>query len=166
MEHGMRAWLYALLMGDVAHDDAKDMWVVKESSFANGQKNFTNETRSEVFEEVIGNQKLGNTFTEKWMGKLDSEGMSYGATRLKMFLSAPQKQANEVMTASETMINENALSRMNYILHPQINPYYKTISSDNPSGSTYLRYESCLELLNAESQMLLEVCKEFGIDVT
>ena len=82
-EHGMRSWMYAILMGDVAYDAAKKHWTVKSSFYPIGSKNFTSEKRSEIFEEIMDQNEIAEGFANKWRAVLDGEGDSFMAARLK-----------------------------------------------------------------------------------
>ena len=155
-EHGMRSWMYAILMGDVAYDAAKKHWTVKSSFYPIGSKNFTSEKRSEIFAEIMDQNEIVEGFANKWRAVLDGEGDSFMAARLKAVLSPP--------SSSEGGGGEDGvLSLINYVAQPNINPYCKTVSSENPEGSAYNRYPECLELLREEMKLLPGLCKEFGL---
>ena len=155
-EHGMRSWLYAILMGDVVYDEAKKHWTVKSSFYPIGSKNFTSEKRSEIFEEIMDEKEIAEGFANKWRAVLDSEGDSFMAARLRTVLSPPSSS-----DGGET--DGGALSLMNYVVQPHINPYYKTISPENPEGSAYNRYPECRDLLHEEMKLLPGLCNEFGV---
>ena len=155
-EHGMRLWMYAILMGDVAYDPAKKHWTVKSSFYPIGSKNFTSEKRSEIFEEIMDQNEILEGFANKWRTVLDGEGDSYMAARLKTVLSPPS-------SSEGGELDDGVLSLINYVTQPHINPYCKTVSSENPEGSAYNRYPECLELLREEMKLLPGLCKEFGL---
>ena len=155
-EHGMRSWMYAILMGDVAYDPAKKHWTVKSSFYPIGTKNFTSEKRSEIFEEIMDQNEIHEGFANKWRTVLDGEGDSYMAARLKTVLSPPS-------SSEGGGLDDGVLSLINYVSQPHINPYCKTVSSENPEGSAYNRYPECLELLREEMKLLPGLCKEFGL---
>ena len=155
-EHGMRSWMYAILIGDVAYDPAKKHWTVKSSFYPIGSKNFTSEKRSEIFEEIMDQNEIHEGFANKWRTVLDGEGDSYMAARLKTVLSPPS-------SSEGGGLDDGVLSLINYVAQPHINPYCKTVSSENPEGSAYNRYPECLELLREEMKLLPGLCKEFGL---
>ena len=78
------------------------------------------------------------------------------AARLRTVLSPPSSS-----DGGET--DGGALSLMNYVVQPHINPYYKTISPENPEGSAYNRYPECRDLLHEEMKLLPGLCNEFGV---
>ena len=156
-ERGMRSWMYAILMGDVAYNAANKHWTVKSTRYPGEFKNFTSEKRSEIFAEIKDQNEIVEEFANKWRALLDREGDSFMAARLQAVLSPP--------SSSEGGGDDGALALINYVAQPHINPYCNTGSSENPYGSDYNRHPECLELLHDEMKLLPGLCKEFGLKI-
>ena len=156
-ERGMRSWMYAILMGDVAYNAANKHWTVKSTRYPGEFKNFTSEKRSEIFAEIKDQNEIVEEFANKWRAVLDREGDSFMAARLQAVLSPP--------SSSEGGGDDGALALINYVAQPHINPYCNTGSSENPYGSDYNRHPECLELLHDEMKLLPGLCKEFGLKI-
>jgi uncharacterized protein YidB (DUF937 family) len=157
-ERGMRSWMYAILMGDVAYNAANEHWTVKSTRYPGEFKNFTSEKRSEIFAEIKDQNEIVEEFANKWRAVLDREGDSFMAARLQAVLSPPSSSEGGGG-------DDGALALINYVAQPHINPYCNTGSSENPYGSDYNRHPECLELLHDEMKLLPGLCKEFGLKI-
>ena len=157
-ERGMRSWMYAILMGDVAYNAANKHWTVKSTCYPGEFKNFTSEKRSEIFAEIKDQNEIVEEFANKWRAVLDREGDSFMAARLQAVLSPPSSSEGGGG-------DDGALALINYVAQPHINPYCNTGSSENPYGSDYNRHPECLELLHDEMKLLPGLCKEFGLKI-
>ena len=157
-ERGMRSWMYAILMGDVAYNAANKHWTVKSTRYPGEFKNFTSEKRSEIFAEIKDQNEIVEEFANKWRAVLDREGDSFMAARLQAVLSPPSSSEGGGG-------DDGALALINYVAQPHINPYCNTGSSENPYGSDYNRHPECLELLHDEMKLLPGLCKEFGLKI-